>query len=82
VARLLAAYTAAQQEVDRLTKANEHQRAELIRTHSELSEMTEKYRRLMTAHAMLSDSPDRDKARRQITQLINRVDKTLALIKE
>lgn len=82
VGRLIYEYQQLRQELAILQEANEHQRDELLRTHAELQQLRDENRRLQTAHALVADSPERDKARRQLTSIINKVDKTLELLKE
>jgi len=82
VANLLAKYQEAQARIDELREANGHQRDELIRTHAELVELQNRYRTLQTAHALSTDAPERTQARKQISAIISKVDKTLELLKE
>ena len=73
---------AVQQQLGVLEEANRHQRDELIRTHAELQELQGKYKSLQTAHALTADSPERSQARKQLSAIISKVDKTLELLKE
>jgi len=82
VANLLAKYQEAQARIGELREANGHQRDELIRTHAELVELQNRYRTLQTAHALSTDAPERTQARKQISAIISKVDKTLELLKE
>lgn len=82
VGRLIYEHQQLRHELTVLKDANEHQREELLRTHAELKQLRDENRRLQTAHALVADSPERDKARRQLTSIINKVDKTLELLKE
>lgn len=82
MANLLAKYQEAQARIDELREANGHQRDELIRTHAELVELQKNYRTLQTAHALSTDAPERSQARKQISAIISKVDKTLELLKE
>ena len=82
VANLLAKYQEAQARIDELREANGHQRDELSRTHAELVELQNRYRTLQTAHALSTDAPERTQARKQISAIISKVDKTLELLKE
>ena len=82
VANLLAKYQEAQARIGELEEANGHQREELIRTHAELVELQNRYRTLQTAHALSTDAPERTQARKQISAIISKVDKTLELLKE
>lgn len=79
---LLTRYQDALGQIDELKQAYGHQREELIRTHAELVELQGKYKSLQTAHALLTDSPERTAARKQLTAIITKVDKTLELLKE
>ncbi len=82
VSRLLDKYNEALKRIDDLMQTNAHQRDELIRTHADLVELQSKYKALQTAHALLSDSPEKDAARKQINALITKVDKTLEILRE
>ena len=82
MANLLAKYKEAQARIGELEDANGHQREELIRTHAELVDLQNKYKTLQTAHALSADSPERSAARKQISAIISKVDKTLELLKE
>ena len=82
VGSLIAQYKEAQRQIDELRENNGHQREELIRTHAELVDLQNKYKALQTAHALTSDSPERSAARKQISAIISKVDKTLELLKE
>lgn len=79
---LIARYNEALRQIDELREANGHQRDELIRTHAELVELQNRYRTLQTAHALSTDAPERTQARKQISAIISKVDKTLELLKE
>ena len=82
VKRLVAQHKEAQARIAELQEANGHQREELIRTHVELVDLQKKYRTLQMAHALLTDSPERSAARKQINSIITKVDKTIELLKE
>ena len=82
VQRLITNYQDALAQIEELRAANEHQRDELIRTHAQLVQLQNDYKNLHTAHALLTDSPARSSARKQISAIITKVDKTLELLKE
>lgn len=71
------------QQVALLTQANDSQRNEILRSHAELQQLKNDYQNLQTAHALVSDNAQgRERARRQITSLINKIDKTIELLNE
>lgn len=80
VTALLHAYREQQKELRLLREANVRQREELIQTHRELSELQDAYKRLNTAATMVGAGENREQAKRQITALIQKIDKALALI--
>ncbi|MBR4704997.1 MAG: hypothetical protein IKP02_05270 [Paludibacteraceae bacterium] len=77
---LLERYEALQQENARLREDIEHQRQELIRTHSELVELQQKNRRIATANAMTS-AEGAEEANKRINALIAQVDRAIAALK-
>ena len=82
VENLIARYNEALRQIDELRETNGHQREELIRTHAELVDLQAKHRLLQTARALSSDTPERTQAKKQLTAIITKVDKTLELLKE
>ncbi len=78
---LLERYEALQQENARLREDIEHQRQELIRTHSELVELQQKNRRIATANAMTS-AEGAEEANKRINALIAQVDRAIAALKK
>lgn len=78
---LLSDNMALQNEVAVLRDANERQRQEMIRTHAELSNLKEEYNRLRMAHALLTESPERETVKRQLTRMIHLVDKAIENLK-
>lgn len=78
---LLERYEALQQENARLREDLEHQRQELIRTHSELVELQQKNRRIATANAMTS-AEGAEEANKRINALIAQVDRAIAALKK
>lgn len=69
------------QQVEQLQDANNRQRQEMIRTHAELNTLRQDYKYLRMAHALLTESPERDIVRRQLTNMIHLVDKALDNLK-
>lgn len=59
----------------------QRQREEVIRTHSELAEWQQRYRQLSIAHAVSASAEDRERAKQQITYLIQRVDRAIDVLK-
>lgn len=80
--RLLEQYAALEKETAVLRQANEAQRNELLRTHAEYETLKQKYRTLQTAHALSTPDADKSQARRQLTRVIDLVDKALAELAE
>lgn len=78
---LLERYTALQQENARLREDAERQRAELIRTHSELLELQQQNRRLATAGA-LGSAEGNELALKRINALIAQVDRAINALKK
>jgi len=70
------------QQVKILTKANDAQREEILRSHAELQDLKQRFQNLQTAHALVSNVEGKEKARRQINSLISKIDKTLELLNE
>ena len=79
--QLLAKYREALDRLAVLEDANAHQREELIRTHADLSALQQQYKHLQTAHALVSDSPERLQAKRKITAIIHKVDEAMENLK-
>ena len=77
---LLERYEALQQENVRLKQDIEQQRQELIRTHSELSALQQKNRRMAVANA-LSDAETNEEATKRINALIAQVDRAINALK-
>ena len=77
---LLERHEALQLENARLREDIEHQRQELIRTHSELVELQQKNRRIATANAMTS-AEGAEEANKRINALIAQVDRAIAALK-
>lgn len=73
---LLERYTALQEENAQLKQDIEHQRQELIRTHSELVELQQKNRRIATANALTAAEGNED-ALKRINALIAQVDRAI-----
>jgi len=78
---LLERYTALQEENAQLKQDIEHQRQELIRTHSELVELQQKNRRIATANA-LTAAEGSDEALKRINALIAQVDRAIAALRK
>ncbi len=81
-AELLRRYAKLRDENALLRQANEHQRAELLRTHEEFVSLQRDYKHLQTAHALCADSPEAAQAKRRLTQLINLVDEAIKNVAE
>jgi predicted nuclease with TOPRIM domain len=77
---LLQRYSALQLENAQLREETERQRQELIRTHSELSELQQKNRRIATANAMRS-AESQEEALKRINALIAQVDRAINALK-
>ena len=77
---LLERYAALQEENAQLKQDIEHQRTELIRTHSELVELQQKNRRIATANALIS-SEGSEEALKRINALIAQVDRAITALK-
>ena len=78
---LLERYTALQEENAQLKQDIEHQRQELIRTHSELVELQQKNRRIAIANA-LTAAEGSDEALKRINALIAQVDRAISALKK
>ena len=74
IALLLDEREALKTKIEDLEYACEKQRTEMVRTHAELVELQNKHRLLQTAYALTGNSEQRDKAKKQITKLIDNVD--------
>lgn len=61
-----------------LAEQNERLRDEMMRTHAELVELQRKYKRLQSAYTLSGNTEQRNQAKRQITKLIDSIDKALA----
>ena len=80
VSTLLDKYAGLQKQVSMLVAANEAQHEEIVRTHAELAEMKRRYNDLHTAHVLTADDAGKERARRQLTSLISRIDKAMMLL--
>ena len=81
VQELLQRYEALQAENAQLREDSERQRAELIRTHTELSALQQQNRRLATANA-LSSAEGAEEATKRLNALIAQVDRAIAALKK
>lgn len=77
---LLERYEVLQKENTRLREDVERQRAELIRTHSELQQLQQLNRRIAMANA-LSSAEGSEEALKRINALIAQVDRAIAALK-
>ncbi len=77
---LLERYEALQQENARLKEDVERQRQELIRTHSELLELQQKYRRIAVVNAM-NTAENSEEATKRLNALIAQVDRAINALK-
>lgn len=79
---LLQQYDDLVKQNEALQALNEAQRAELIRTHTELETLQHQHKMLATAYALIGDTEQKTQARRHLARLIEQVDKALSLIAE
>lgn len=79
--RLLKQYAHLEQENACLKQANENQRNEILRTHSEYEELKRQYKTLQTAYAITVSSEDKEQAKQKLTRLIHLVEKALEELK-
>lgn len=82
VDKLLSRYADLQSQVGVLEAANRAQHEQLVKSHAELAELKKKYQDLQTAHSLTAVSEERERAKRQISSLIFKIDQTLELLKE
>lgn len=80
--RLLKQYAYLEQENARLRQANENQRNEILRTHSELEVRNRQYKTLQTAYAITVSSEDKKQAKQKLTHLIRLVETALEELKK
>lgn len=79
---LIERYHALQEENERLRQLSEQQRDEMMRTHSELIDLQQRYRQLSIAHTVSATAENRERAKQQITTLIQRVDRAIEILKQ
>lgn len=79
---LIERYLALREENERLRQLTEQQRDEMMRTHSELLELQQRYRQLSIAHTVSATAENRERAKQQITSLIQRVDRAIEILKQ
>ncbi|MGM9837617.1 MAG: hypothetical protein ACI30A_03915 [Paludibacteraceae bacterium] len=79
---LLRRYAALAEENRLLREANDNQRGEILRTHSELLALQTECARLKTANALAGDPETRKKAYERLTQIIKRVDTAIEVLKQ
>lgn len=77
---LLDRYADLKKQVGILEAANKAQREQLLTTSAELVAYRQKYDNLRTAHAMTAATEDKERAKRQISALITKIDNTIRLI--
>ena len=77
---LLERYEALRQENARLREDGERQRAELIRSHSELQQLQQQYKNLATANA-LTALESKEVALKRVNALIAQVDRAIGALK-
>jgi predicted nuclease with TOPRIM domain len=85
VQQLLEQHQQLKQQIVELQKENEHQRDEMMRTHSDLVKLKEDYNHLETAYAILAENTDgnqRERARQRLTNLIAQVDRAIDALKQ
>ena len=81
VQTLLSRYAQQQTDLQTLRETNERQRQEILRTHSELFELKKNYQALLTAHQMVGGQEDRQRAKQQLSRLIEQVSKAMEVLK-
>lgn len=79
---LIERYQSLREENERLRQVSEQQRDEMMRTHSELLELQQRYRQLSIAHTVSATAENRERAKQQITSLIQRVDRAIEILKQ
>lgn len=77
---LLERYEVLRQENARLREDGERQRAELIRSHSELQQLQQQYKNLATANA-LTAMESKEVALKRVNALIAQVDRAIGALK-
>lgn len=77
VAKLLEERQQLKEQLDSLQLVCERQRKEMVRTHAEMTELQKQYRLLRTAYALAGNTEQREAAKKQITKLIETIDKAL-----
>lgn len=82
IRQLIARYDSLQQELQTLKSENRQQREEILRSHAELQTLCTNYNRLQTAASMLGDKDQRDRAKQQLTYLIQQVDKAMEILRK
>lgn len=78
---LIERYQVLEQENRELRQLTEQQRTEMVRTHSELVELQQRYRQLEIAHAVSATAENRERAKSQLTAMIQRVDRVIDVLK-
>lgn len=78
---LIARYEKLQQQNAELRQLTEQQRQEIIRSHAELTQLQQRYRQLSIAHTVSASAENRERAKQQITSLIQRVDRAIEILK-
>lgn len=79
---LIERYRALERENKRLSELADQQRTEMMRTHSELLDLQQKYKQLQIAHAVSASAEDRERAKQLISSLIQRVDRAIEILKQ
>ncbi|MBO7501733.1 MAG: hypothetical protein J6T32_00780 [Paludibacteraceae bacterium] len=82
IRQLIARYDSLQQELQTLKLENRQQREEILRSHAELQTLRTNYNRLQTAASMLGDNDQRERAKQQLTYLIQQVDKAMEVLRK
>ncbi|MBQ7209693.1 MAG: hypothetical protein IJS05_02205 [Paludibacteraceae bacterium] len=80
VEELLKRYDAVNEQLDSLRYQNEQLRAEMVRTHAELSDIQRKFRNLQSAYTLSGNTEQREQAKRRLTHLIEYIDKALECV--
>lgn len=81
VQALLQRYDALLEENRQLRRANEEQRGEILRTHSELLTSQKECTRLKTALAITGSPETRKDAYQRLTKMITRIDDAMEVLK-
>ncbi len=85
IQQLLEQHQLLKQRIVELQQENEHQRDEMMRTHSDFLKLKADYNHLETAYALLAENTDgnqRERVRQRITNLIAQLDRAIDALKQ